>query len=89
MSTTIIYKKTNPMSTVELRNRIDDFLNQVDENFLETQVENQASQIVGYEPNGDPITLAQLKERVKQSEEDYKNGNYVTLEQLEKEMEQW
>ena len=96
MSTTLIYKKTNPMSTVELRSRIDDFLNQVDENFLkvvhamlETQIENQASQVVGYEPNGDPITLAQLKERVKQSEEDYKNGNYVTLEQLEKEMEQW
>ena len=81
------------MSTAELRNRIDDFLNQVDENFLkvvhamlETQVENQASQIVGYEPNGDPITLAQLKERVKQGEKDYEDGNYVTLEQLEKEM---
>ena len=84
------------MSTAELRNRIDDFLNQVDENFLkvvhamlETQVENQASQIVGYEPNGDPITLAQLKEKVKQGEKDYEDGNYVTLEQLDKEMEQW
>lgn len=84
------------MSTVEVRKAVHSYIDQIDDNFLkvvhamlETHIDNQTNEVVGYEPNGDPITLAVLKERVKQSEEDYKNGNYVTLEQLEKEMEEW
>lgn len=77
------------MSTVELRNRIDDFLNQVDENFLkvvhamlETQVENQASQIVGYEPNGDPLTATDLITRAEASNQDIAAGRVHDLEEV-------
>lgn len=96
MSTILIYKKTNPMSTVELRSRIDDFLNQVDENFLkvvhamlETQIENQAEEIVGYRPGGGAITVSDLEESIRISEEQIARGECYTIEEVRKAAEGW
>lgn len=83
------------MSTAEKRATLHQRIDELDEKFInaiyamvETYV-NDENQIVAYEPDGKPITLNELKSRIKQSEEDYKTGNYITLEDLEKEMESW
>ena len=46
-------------------------------------------EIVGSKPDGTPYTLAELKENIRKSEEDYKNGNFMTHEEFEKESESW
>lgn len=45
--------------------------------------------IHGYEPDGTPITTKDLKKIISEGWEDFKNGNYITLDELKKESEQW
>ena len=45
--------------------------------------------IAKYEKSLKPMTEAQLIARVKKSEEDIKKGNYISSEDLEKEMANW
>ena len=45
--------------------------------------------IVGYTSSGKPITDKDLKKRVKEAENRMDAGEYITQEELEKEMENW
>lgn len=105
MSTTLIYKKTNPMSTAELRSKIDGFLNQVDDNFLkvvhamlETYVEEKSKdeeltdeQIGAIVAASDhkPMTKEALHAEIREGFQQIERGEYYTVEELEKDMEQW
>ena len=105
MSTTLIYKKTNPMSTTELRSKIDGFLNQVDDNFLkvvhamlETYMEEKPKeeeltdeQIGAIVAASDykPMTKEALHAEIREGFEEIERGEYYTVEELEKDMEQW
>lgn len=45
--------------------------------------------IVGFTIEGKPLTKADLIARSLQSEKDFREGKYITLEDLEKESESW
>ncbi|MEQ8363576.1 MAG: hypothetical protein RH948_11955 [Cyclobacteriaceae bacterium] len=45
--------------------------------------------IVGYEVDGRPITQQDFIKTIEQSEKEYDQGNYQTIEDLEKESETW
>ena len=83
------------MSIGEKRQALHQRIDELDDKFInavyamvEAYVEND-NQIVGYQPNGDPITLSELKSNIKISEQQYEQGNYSTLDDLEKEMKSW
>ena len=44
---------------------------------------------VGYHPNGDPITLAELHSDIEESVREYQMGKVTSLEDFEREIESW
>ncbi len=47
------------------------------------------SKIIGYELTGAPISKRDLLKKVELAEKEYKEGNYQTIDELEKESESW
>jgi hypothetical protein len=45
--------------------------------------------IVGYNPDGSPITELDLKNRVKSASKRVKSGDFLTQEEVDKEVENW
>jgi hypothetical protein len=45
--------------------------------------------IVGCTPNGEPIGKEEFIKRIHEAEEEYKRGDYISLEDLKKESEDW
>lgn len=45
--------------------------------------------IVGYTANGKPITKIELKNRVKAASKRVKSGDFISQEEIEKEVENW
>lgn len=45
--------------------------------------------VVGYEPDGAPITKVDIKKIAAEAKEDYENGRYTTLDDIKKETDQW
>lgn len=45
--------------------------------------------IVGYTTAGKPLTLEQYNNRLAKAEEEYKDGDWLSQEDAEKESEQW
>ena len=45
--------------------------------------------VVGYEADGRPITQQEFIKMIEQGEQEYGQGNYQTIEELEKESESW
>ena len=85
------------MSTIEIRSEVDSFLDKIDEKFLkvvhamlETYVKQQEDPIIGYDIEGNPKRASVMKkiydEQVKNAVE---KGEFITIEDLEKEMETW
>lgn len=81
------------MELPELREELHEYINQADESALkmiyEMSKEFKKDEIVGYRPDGTPITQQDLIERVKLASKQVKSGNYITQEELEKEIENW
>lgn len=89
--------KSMLMNTIEMRSEVDSFLDKIDENFLkvvhamlETYVKQQEDPIIGYDIEGNPKRASVMK---KTYDEQVKNaiekGEFITIEDLEKEMETW
>ncbi len=83
------------MNLVEKRDYIHSHLHQVDEEIvnavyskIHSRIKNENS-IVGYEPSGKPIYKNEFIARIKESEAEIERGEYLTIEELEKESEQW
>jgi hypothetical protein len=45
--------------------------------------------VVGYNANGSPITQQDFIQQIEQAENEYKSGNYQSLDEVEKESETW
>jgi hypothetical protein len=83
------------MTISQLREEIHRLVDQVDEAFLkavyammETYVQ-QKEGIVGYRPDGTPITVEELEEQIRTGEEQIDKGESHTIESLKKEMQEW
>lgn len=81
------------MGTAELRKEAHRFIDRADDKDLKKvlalDTENEKIVIVGYEPDGTPITQEDLKKRVREASAQVKAGNYITQEDMEKEVEGW
>ena len=86
------------MSAVEIREEVHELVDQLDDKFLtavhamlETymQLENEEDGIIGYELDGTPITVEYAIVEYQRRVEEVKKGNYISLEDLEREAEQW
>ena len=77
----------------ELREGVRSYIDKADEGFLRMvdamRREYEGSDIVGYEPDGAPITREDLKRRVSEASARVKAGDYITQEDMEKEVEGW
>ena len=81
------------MGTAELRKEAHRFIERANDKVLKKvlalDAENEKKVIVGYEPDGTLITREDLKKRVKEASARVKAGDYITQEDLEKEIEGW
>ena len=82
------------MSTIELKNDLHLIIDKIsDSSILKTihklLKSHLRDDIVGYEANGKPITKKAFIKRIEKAEADIKKGNFVTIEELEKESENW
>lgn len=85
------------MSTLELREQIEQYLNQVDPDFLAvvhamlgTYVkQKQEASIVSYDVDGTPRTAKELTKLLDKEVEAGRRGEYITLEELRKKSDSW
>jgi hypothetical protein len=81
------------MGAAELRKELHNYIDHADETFLKMvyamSKEYKSSGVVGYNVDGSPISQEDLKKRVKAASKRVKAGNYITQEDLEKEVENW
>lgn len=81
------------MEVQGLRSEIHDFINHADEKFLKMVYKiikaHKNSIVVGYNADGSSITQEELKVRAKAASMRVKSGDYLTQEEVEKEIENW
>ena len=81
------------MRTTEIRKEIHDYIDHADDRFLKLvyamSKKYENSLIVGYTSKGEPITKIELQERVKAASKRVKSGDFISHEELEKEVENW
>lgn len=81
------------MGVQKLREELHDCINHADERFLKMvyamSKEYNKSDAVGYNVDGSLITKDDLIKRVKSASQRVKSGDFVTQEELDKEVENW
>ncbi|MEL7221497.1 MAG: hypothetical protein AAGJ93_09275 [Bacteroidota bacterium] len=85
------------MSAVEIRAEIQSYLEQVkDESFLKvvhsmlaTYAKELEDPILGYDADGKPLYVSEAKKAFRAELEGVKRGEYMTIEEFEKESETW
>ena len=81
------------MGVPELRNELHDFINRADERFLKMMYamsrEYNKPVIVGYNTDGSPISQQNLRNRVRAASKRVKSGDFLTQEEVDKEVENW
>lgn len=81
------------MGVPELRKELHNFINHADERFLKMvyamSKEYEKSSIAGYDVDGSIIDEEQLIGRVRNASMRVKSGDYITQEELDKEVEEW
>jgi predicted GTPase len=85
------------MSTVEMRGKVHQIIGEVGPTLLEAihamletyQKRREDDPVVGYELDGTPITASTLEQQADDAIEQVARGEYITLEELEKESEEW
>jgi len=79
------------MGVLELREELHSLINHADERFLKMvyamSKKYKSPDIVGYNPNSSPITQQELRNRVKAASKRVKSGDFLTQEEVEKELE--
>jgi len=79
------------MGVLELREELHNLINHADERFLKMvyamSKEYKSPVIVGYNPDGSPITEQELRNRIKAASKRVKSGDYLTQEEVEKQVE--
>ena len=89
----INFVKNIIMGAKELRKELHSYIEYADETFLKMvyamSKEYKQPVIVGYNPDGESITQQDLKRRVKSASKRVKSGDFITQEEVEKEVENW
>jgi len=77
------------MKTVELKNRIQSFIDKADDRVLSivnSVFENYyQDEIVAHHPDGSPMTRKEYKTALDRSEEQTKKGDFISVEEFEAE----
>jgi hypothetical protein len=87
-------KKEKVMGVQKLREELHDFINHADEPFLKmvhamSKEYKKEHNVVGYNVDGSPITKEGLVRRAKAASQRVKSGDFITQEEVEKEIENW
>jgi len=83
------------MKTIEKRDYIHSHLHQIDENHVDEMYQKirslivEKDPIVGYDASNKPIKKSQFVAEIKEAEAQIEKGEYITIEELEKESEKW
>lgn len=83
------------IKTLEKRDYIHSHLHKIDENFINEIYQKMYSTIeendliVGYDASGKPIKKSQFIADIKEAEAQIERGEYITIEELEKESKTW
>ncbi len=81
------------MAVQKLREKVHKYINHADETFLKMvhamSKEYEEATIIGYDVEGNPISKDALKARAKAASSRVKEGNFVSQEELDKEVENW
>ncbi len=80
------------MGTVELRKEVQSFIDKADERFLRmvnALAKSYEEEEEDYTLPGPPMDVETYRKRIKDASARVKAGEYITQEDLEKEMEQW
>lgn len=77
------------MESKEKPEEIKKFLEFLSANDSEISCGNVEEPIIGYEPNGNPITLSRFRTEIKERFESVKKGDFLSHEQTENESESW
>lgn len=81
------------MGVAELKEELHDYIDHADERFLKMvyamSKEYKASRVIGYKIDGTPITRKELAHRVASASKRVKSGDFISQEEVEKEIENW
>ena len=81
------------MGTIELREELHKYIDKADEAFLKMvyamSKEKKQSVVAGYTPDGKPISQKDLRNRVLTASKRVKDGDFISQEEIEKEVENW
>jgi len=81
------------MSDMKLRKAVRKYIDQADHGFLELVHEMsmtyEKTKIIGFDVEGKPINQKELVHRVKAASNRVKSGNFISGEEVEKEIENW
>ena len=83
------------MKTVEKRDYIHSHLHQIDESFINEVYKKlrvlieKKDPVVGYDALGNSIKKSEFVADIKEAEMQIEKGEYITIEELEKESETW
>ncbi len=83
------------MKTVEKRDYIHSHLHQIDENLVNeiylkiSSLIDEKDPVVGFDTSNKPIKKGQFIAEIKEAEAQIEKGEYITIEELEKESETW
>lgn len=81
------------MDANKLREELHKYIDHADKTFLKMvhamRKEYEQSENVGYTVDGTPISKEDLKKRVKAASERVKSGEYISQEEVDKEVKNW
>jgi len=81
------------MTSTALRKEVQQYVDHADERFLRMvyamSKEYETTLVVGFTTLGEPLTKAEIKERVKAASERVKSGDFIAHEELAKEVQEW
>ena len=83
------------MGIAEIKKEVQSYIDKADDKFLKMvhalakSYEDEEAIVVGYEVDGTPITKEALKNRVREASARVKAGNYITQDDMEKEIKGW
>lgn len=81
------------MGVAELKKELHNYIDHADERFLKMvyamSLEYKAPTAIGYNVDGTPITRKELTHRATSASMRVKSGNFISHEEVEKEVENW
>ncbi|KAB2808678.1 SurA N-terminal domain-containing protein [Phaeocystidibacter luteus] len=84
------------MDTLELRNKLHEYVNKADDHVLrimsavfEKYNRADSENVVAYTIEGEPLTVSEYRKEIEEAEEQIKRGEYITQEELKREVDKW